>query len=332
MELSNSTHTLMSESVEASTRAAYKSGFDCFLHFLRLNNIVSDSSIPAISEEVLMSFVTFCHTVKQLAYSTIKLYLCGIRFNYVLSGVSSPLCNLDGAANPLIRLHMVLQGVKKQGKTTTRRRLPVTIDVLHNVCTRLQQGLRSPFLDAMLRTACITAFFAFLRCGEFTCKTAFDPSVNLCCQDISILPDHVVLHLKQSKSDPFRQGVDIKLYCLSSPLCPKCQITRYMRIRQQVFPSDGSDSCFVNAVGQPLTRVEFIALFRHALVAAGYDAALYSGHSFRIGAATTAARVRVEDHLIKVLGRWSSDAYTRYIHTSPSTLQSAQQSLANSTS
>ena len=40
-----------------------------------------------------------------------------------------------------------------------------------------------------------------------------------------------------------------------------------------------------------------------------------SGHSFRIGAATTAALRGVEDSVIKMLGRWESSAYQRYLRT-----------------
>ena len=46
----------------------------------------------------------------------------------------------------------------------------------------------------------------------------------------------------------------------------------------------------------------------------------YSGHSFHIGAATTAASQGLPDHLIKILGRWSSDAYQRYSRTSAGSL------------
>lgn len=52
---------------------------------------------------------------------------------------------------------------------------------------------------------------------------------------------------------------------------------------------------------------------REALTAAGFDASQYSGHSFRIGTATTAAAVGIEDSLIKTLGRWESSAYQLYV-------------------
>ena len=46
----------------------------------------------------------------------------------------------------------------------------------------------------------------------------------------------------------------------------------------------------------------------------------FGSHSFRIGAATTAAAAGVPDHLTQVLGRWTSNAYMPYIRTPRSTL------------
>ncbi len=79
-----------------------------------------------------------------------------------------------------------------------------------------------------------------------------------------------------------------------------------------------------------LTRQLFISHVKSVLDSLGYCSKNYNGHSMRIGAATTAHEVRLEDHLIKTLGRWSSDCYTRYIHTSPEVIRQAQRELAAS--
>ena len=72
--------------------------------------------------------------------------------------------------------------------------------------------------------------------------------------------------------------------------------------------------------GHGLTRERFVAEVRKALAVVGIDSSRYAGHSFRIGAPTTAAQKGIEDSLIKTLGRWESAAYTLYIRTPPGTL------------
>ena len=46
----------------------------------------------------------------------------------------------------------------------------------------------------------------------------------------------------------------------------------------------------------------------------GLDTSKFTGHIFRIGAATTAAVRGVEDSLIKTLGHWERSAYLLYVH------------------
>ena len=72
---------------------------------------------------------------------------------------------------------------------------------------------------------------------------------------------------------------------------------------------------FLFADGRSLTRDRFVQAVRGALAASGVNPAGFSGHSFRIGAATTAAANGVSDSLIKTMGRWESLAYTLYIRT-----------------
>ena len=47
--------------------------------------------------------------------------------------------------------------------------------------------------------------------------------------------------------------------------------------------------------------------------AVGIPAVNYTGHSFRIGAATSASMARVPDLTMLMLGRWQSAAFLRYI-------------------
>jgi len=66
--------------------------------------------------------------------------------------------------------------------------------------------------------------------------------------------------------------------------------------------------------GRPLSRALLTDWLRQTLASANIPSN-FSSHSFRIGAATVAARNGVLDHLIQALGRWSSSAYQLYIRT-----------------
>ena len=65
----------------------------------------------------------------------------------------------------------------------------------------------------------------------------------------------------------------------------------------------GQDPQFTTLARTPLTWAFIIDKLKILLSRLGYDSALYSGHSFRIGAATTAAAANIPDHMIRTLGR-----------------------------
>ena len=121
--------------------------------------------------------------------------------------------------------------------------------------------------------------------------------------------------IKLSKTNPFRHGVFIYLGQCDSNLCPVVAVVSYMVLRGS---APGPFLQFAD--GRYLTRDQFRENVRSALQRAGIDHSRYSGHSFRIGAATTAALRGLPDSLIKTLGRWESAAYTVYIRTPRETL------------
>ena len=87
-------------------------------------------------------------------------------------------------------------------------------------------------------------------------------------------------------------------------------------------------SLFFKYINNSATRVDkYLGHVKHILACLGYDNACFSGHSFRIGAATSGAFARLEDHVIQTLGRWSSNCYKTYIQTPKQVIQNAQYAL-----
>ena len=74
------------------------------------------------------------------------------------------------------------------------------------------------------------------------------------------------------------------------------------------------------ASGKPLTKQNLTFETRKRLNQAGFNATNYAGHSYRIGAAKTAAKAELPAWLIKTLGRWSLDCYECYIEAPTSNL------------
>lgn len=87
---------------------------------------------------------------------------------------------------------------------------------------------------------------------------------------------------------------------------------------------------FIFRSGRLLTRAIVTSLLRDAACHAGLPFHSLKGHSFRIGAASSAAAAGLPDWLIKVMGRWSSDCYQLYIRTPEQVLLSAAPRMASS--
>ncbi len=116
------------------------------------------------------------------------------------------------------------------------------------------------------------------------------------------------VRLKLSKTDPFRQGISLFIGKVSSQLCPVSAMLAYLIVR-----GNGDGPLFRFHDGRPLTRQRLVSAVKGALDVAGVNPGHYSGHSFRIGAATTAAARGLEDSMVRTLGRWKSLAYLDYI-------------------
>ena len=72
---------------------------------------------------------------------------------------------------------------------------------------------------------------------------------------------------------------------------------------------------FILEGGRPCDGGLFDNFLRRCVLAAGLDVERYKAHSFRIGAAATAAEAGIADAEIQRLGRWDLEveAFQRYI-------------------
>ena len=121
------------------------------------------------------------------------------------------------------------------------------------------------------------------------------------------IPDNLVINLKKSKTDQFKIGCSIVLARSDSPICPVSALLAYLHLRG---PSQGP--LFVFRDDSFLTRERFSRLVGRSVQLAGWSGN-FTTHSFRVGAATSAAAIGVPDYLIRALGRWNSDAYLLYV-------------------
>ena len=155
-----------------------------------------------------------------------------------------------------------------------------------------------------------------MRAGEFTSPASshFDPESCLLVGDVAVdqhaNPSLLHVTLKQSKTDPFRAGVAIFMGRTYNVLCPVSAVLAYLAVRPQ-----GPGPLFVYKDRTYLMRERLVTHLRKGLREIGIDPGCFSGHSFRIGAVTMAAQAGVEDATVKMLGRWESAAYQRYIRT-----------------
>ena len=146
------------------------------------------------------------------------------------------------------------------------------------------------------------------------CDIAVDVPLNLSCLQICI---------KASKTYPFWKGCNILIEPGSPPLCAVKAVASFLECRGNC---PGPLFLFENDL--PLSRSWLTDRLRAILLSAGLPGD-FSSLSFRIGAATSAARAGILDHLIQVLGSWKNNAYKQYIWTPPDLITRAAKSMVD---
>ena len=165
--------------------------------------------------------------------------------------------------------------------------------------------------------------------SKFTSPSAtqFNPLVHLCFTEVSFTSEGcLTLHLKSSKTDPYRQGCSLLIAPSPHSVCAVRALRKYLSSRSIC----GASPLYIFQSGAYLTKAKVTLTLCTLLQRLSILTELYASHSFRISAATTAAEAGLPPWLIQTLGRWSSNCFTLYIRTPPSILQKVPGLLAAS--
>ena len=159
-----------------------------------------------------MLFAT--HVSTYSSHKNVSLHLAAIKFFALIYGYLS-------IFNSSPRLCRLVKGIKKIHGARYRKtkRTPITPSLLKQLGMNLFNSPMKFNDKVMLWAAMLTAFFGFLRISEYTSDyvKSYDPNFDLCWENVSTLPSVAYITLKSSKTDPFREGVTIRIAANGTP-------------------------------------------------------------------------------------------------------------------
>ena len=184
---------------------------------------------------------------------------------------------------------------------------PVILDQL--ICS-LKNNEEDPYSKQLFIALFCIMFHALLRCSEVT--QSKNNSHNLKSDQISLSKSRRSLIIsfksyKHSKQNP----PPLKIKETRQNSCPIQAWKQYVAIKNA-----GADSSFCLQDGKPLSRNHVVHMLKKHITITNHSECNYNTHSFRIGKATAMAKAGHSHSQIALAGRWSSNAFLKYIKPS----------------
>lgn len=290
---------LLEAAYSKNTHAAYATGLAAFSSF-RIEQGFPNSWPPRLDQVV--SFIASL-SMRGLAHNTVRLYISSISNQCKLLGV------LDITKNFIVT--KLLEGIKRT-KHKADARLPITAELLSKLMTVLPQTCSNLYEAKLFSAAFSLAFFGFLRVGELSLTKGTSQNDIIAIHDVLIsdwAPSKAIkLHLRHSKTDQLNTGITMIIPSVNVSICPVANLQTFLLVRPSF-----KGPLFCHYGGQPLTRYQFSTVLQKSLRFLGIDSSRFRSHSFRIGAATTAAMAGHSPDVIQCAGRWKSQVYKSYI-------------------
>ena len=297
MELETIAGDLLTKAIAPSTIRTYSRAISIYSEFTR--KTYKSTLLFPTPLSTLLTFIAHLF-VNQCSSSSILTYISALSYVNKLSA------NEDNTTHFLVK--KLLKGVQRSAQSPDVC-LPIEIDFLGKILDNLHLTVSSHYKVLMFKALFALMFHAFLRAGEVTIRSKVlqlqDCSFTMRGQEVK----DMIITISQFKSNtdqkPFRISIAPSF---KSTHCPVTAMRDYLRVRKA---SEGPLFCL--SPNTAVSRQLLSETLSTCLQSIGVNASRYKAHSFRLGSATTCAKLGFSDSVIQRLGRWKSDAFKRYI-------------------
>ena len=303
-DLASEASRLLNASLSGSTWNSYNRAIENFNRFRATYDL--GLQWPA-HETAIVSYIAYL-SIEGWAHSTICLHLAAIAFYHKINSWPDP---TDSFIIKKLR-----EGSRRSNRSFDDRR-PITFELLKRLQQVLPSVCKSNFEATLFRAAFLLAYFGFLRVGEYACASQkCDGSHVLSVQDISFDQACMYVRIRFSKTDQRGNSTLIRIEEMGDTvdlsMCPVRALRQYLAIR----PKTAGLPLFLHFDSEVLTKHQVNRVLKLCVSVLGLATQDFSPHSFRIGAATSAAMQGVQEEAIKRMGRWRSNSVRTYIRPS----------------
>ena len=272
-------------------------------------------------------FLVYLQQVKHLAYGTIQVYSAAVRSWFVVNGLPDSSIGQAGAKDPLLRL--LLQGIKRTSVGSQRvERKPITMPKLIKFVDAIDLLEISILEKTRLKTLILLSFWGLFR-GSELCKSSGRKNylrrkdVRVCRTGEGI--SYVKVVLRGTKTCQFKRTA-VYIYENETKYCAVSTAATYFKITKS--RSDiGPNSHFFSWGTRVMSLRYFNIMIKLLASKIGLKPKFYSSHCFRAGGATSATNRGIPPHVIKQMGRWSSNCFELYVKKPREALRKAQRSI-----
>ena len=297
-ELHQTIITLLEASVAPSSLQVYKRAWVLFAQaqYYLYPQETPSVTIPITVSQVSM-FVAYLHK-EGYSPSSIVSYTSSLGYTHRLMGY------IDPTSSKIVQ--KLIAGALKVNPPAPPR-LPITIVILNRLLQAVDIHINHYYHRPLLKAMFVTSFFGLMRMGEVTMSK--HGMVPLQMDQLQLTQDKIIISISEFKHNSKLEPVDIIFpRNQDESMCPVVLMSSYLILRgfQQ-------GPIFAYPSLAPIKRSFFYSKLGFLLRSIGCDVDRYQSHSFRIGGASYFAQLGYTDSQIRLLGRWDSNAFIRYI-------------------